>query len=177
VIQVDESSQIASALLSLSRTSLIANGSVNDIKIDDTLPAYLRPLDKGTKPGVLQVNEDGVNWRTNSLAWSIPSLQYGRCWSTTFQAVFCWKLQANVVEPENSPRALSQVDYDDPATANRKIIAMPEGTIWIESDAKAASSQQSESAKTDSMQQPGFNALFAAIGISLAGYLYRMRIH
>lgn len=177
VIQVDESSQIASALLSLSRTSLIANGSVNDIKIDDTLPAYLRPLDKGTKPGVLQVNEDGVNWRTNSLAWSIPSLQYGRCWSTTFQAVFCWKLQANVVEPENSPRALSQVDYDDPATANRKIIAMPEGTIWIESDAKAASSQQSESAKTDSMQQPGFNALFAAIGISLAGYLYRMRTH
>lgn len=177
LIQVDESSQITSALLSLSKTSLIANGSVNDIKVDDTLPAYLRPLTKGTKPGVLHVNEDGVSWKTNSLAWSIPSLQYGRCWSTTFQAVFCWKLQANVAEPENSPRALSQVDYDDPATANRKLIALPEGTIWIESDAKATSSQQSESAKSDSMQQPGFKALFAAIGISLAGYLYRRRTH
>jgi hypothetical protein len=177
LIQVDDYSEITSALLSLSKTSLIANGSVSDIKIDDTLPSYLRPLNKGTKPGVLHVNEDGVNWRTNSLTWSIPSLQYGRCWSTTFKAIFCWKLQANVAEPENSPRALSQVDYDDPATANRKIIALPEGTIWIESDEKATGSPQSESDKTDSKQEPGFEAFFAAIGISLAGYLYRRRMH
>jgi hypothetical protein len=177
LIQVNDSAQIASTLSSLSKTSLIANGTVNDIKIEDTLPAYLSPINKGTKPGMLHVNEDGVNWKTNSLSWTLPSLQYGKCWSTTFTSVFCWKLQANVAEPANSPVAMSQVDYADPAKTGRKIIPLPEGTIWIESDVKATGTPQGEEANPDPKKQPGFQALFVAIGISLAGYLCRRRIH
>lgn len=176
LIQVDDSAQITSTLTSLSKTSLIASGTVNDIKIEDTLPSYLRPLNSGTKAGTLHVNEDGVNWKTNSLAWSIPAIQYGTCWSTTFTTVFCWKLQANVAEPANSPRVTSQVDYADPAKTGRKIITLPEGTIWIESNARATSASQEEQTDTGSKNKAsGFQGILAAIGISLAGYLYRRR--
>lgn len=180
LIQVEDSATIASALTSLSKTSLIANGTVNEIKIVDTLPSYLRPLDKGTQVGTLNVNGDGVNWKTSSLSWSIPAIQYGKCWSTTFTAVFCWKLQANVVEPLNSSRTTSQVEYADPAKTGRKIIPLPEGTIWIESDVNAADSTQSEKADTISdtkiKEEPGFQGLLAAIGISLTGFFYRRRV-
>ncbi|OPY51901.1 MAG: von Willebrand factor type A domain protein [Methanosaeta sp. PtaU1.Bin112] len=182
LIQVDDSAQIASALTSLTKTSLTANGTVNDIKIVDTLPSYLRPLNKGTKAGTLNVNNDGVNWRTNSLSWSIPAIQYGKCWSTTFTAVFCWKLQANVAEPLNSSRTVSQVEYANPANSGLRTIALPEGTIWIESDVNEPEALQIESSETEDgavkkngNEAPAFQAIFAVIVLSLAGYLYRRR--
>jgi hypothetical protein len=182
LIQVNDSAQIASALTSLSKTSLMANGGVNDIKIVDTLPSYLRPLNKGTKSGTLKENNDGVNWRTNSLSWSIPAIQYGKCWTTTFTSVFCWKLQANVAEPLNSSRLVSQVEYVSPANAGRRTIALPEGTIWIESDVNEPVASQIESSETEDgvakkngNEAPAFQSIFAIIGLSLAGYLYRRR--
>jgi len=180
LVEVDDSSQITSTLTSLSQTSLVATGAVNDIKIVDTLPTYLRPINNGTKPGVSHENKDGVNWKTNSLAWSIPSLQYGKCWSTTFTAVFCWKLQANVAQPANSrPSATSQVDYADPAKTGRKIISLPEGTIWIESDAEApkASKENAKGAEgsTEQKMSPGIEPLLCLIGFLSVAYLLRKK--
>lgn len=182
LIPVENSSQIASNLKSLTQTSLMANGTINDIKIVDTLPTYLRPLNSGTIPGVPNKNPDGVNWKTTSLVWSIPSLKYGECRSTTFTTVFCWKLQANVAQPANSPRATSQVDYSDPTKAGRKIINLPEGTIWLESSVDISRASIGNPARADGapgttrgISSPGLEVLIGLIGFLSAAYLLRRR--
>jgi hypothetical protein len=175
LLRVDSSAQIASALNSLSKTSLMASGTINDIKIEDTLPAYLRPLNNGTIPGQSQKNQDGINWRTNTLTWSIPSLQYGKCWSTTFTTVFCWKLQANVVQPADSPRVTSQVNYADPTKAARKTVLLPEGTIWIESGSPTSSETKGTSGSTEPKQQPSVGMAASLIGLLSVAYLLRRK--
>ncbi|NPV63683.1 MAG: VWA domain-containing protein [Methanotrichaceae archaeon] len=166
LIKVNSSSEIASALRSLTQTSLVATGSVNDIKVVDTLPSYLRPMNNGTKPGIIIKNSDGVEWKTTSLAWSIPSLQYGDCWSTTFSTVFCWKLQANVFTPDDSTKATSQVDYADPDKAGRRVVRLPEGTIWI------LSAKETEKEEPSA---PGIGALAGLVGLIGAACILRRR--
>ena len=166
LLAVNSSAEITSALLMLTRTSLVANGSINDIKVVDTLPAYMRPMTTGTIPERLTTNR-GVQWNTTTLEWSIPYLQYGRCWGTAFNAVFCWRLQANVVQPSDSSKATSQVAYADPAKGVSRFLDLPEGTIWLEADSGGGTATPTGFAK----RIPGFEIFLGLGGLAGAAWL------
>ncbi|MCX8207966.1 MAG: VWA domain-containing protein, partial [Methanothrix sp.] len=109
IFMVNTSQDIVSALSSITSDCLLAEGSIRDIEIRDTLPSYLRPLDTGTVRGNLTKNMDGISWSTRTLSWRIPALKYGDSWSTTFRVVFCWKLQSNVVLSEKGIPVTSEI--------------------------------------------------------------------
>ena len=168
LLHVNSSADIASSLNKLAATGLVSNGAITNIEIKDTLPSYLRNLNSGTKPGNVKRNMDGVDWTTTTLNWSIPALQYGKSWSTKFSTVFCWKLQANVVQ--NGKGDTSQVTYADPAKSGKKSLALPEGEIWLETDAGGKAPAENAQTKT-----PGFEAWVAAGGLMAVVYLMRWR--
>lgn len=169
LISVSTSNQIASALETITATSLASNGTINNIKVKDTLPPYLRPLTNGTIPGRITKNADGISWSTTTMDWLIPTLQYGKCWSATFKTVFCWKLQADVVAG-SVEKATSMVTYADPVKTGERSIALPEGTIWIEANA-GMEKASSEIPKGLDRSIPGFEAWVVMISLLSAAYI------
>lgn len=164
IFMVNTSQDIVSALRSITSECLIAEGSIRDIEIKDTLPSYLRPITTGTVKGNLTDNMDGIKWSTQTLSWRIPALNYGDSWSSTFRVVFCWKLQSNVVLSEKGMPETSMVSYADPASGERKSIRLPEGTIWLENSISKTNKQ---------IQSPGFGAVIGLLGAGCALYLRR----
>jgi hypothetical protein len=165
---VETPEQITTALRSLSSTSLRASGGIKGIRVTDSLPTYLRPLNNGSVPARMTRNDDGEEWTTATMEWQIDSLPYGGSWSTTFGTVFCWKLQANVVQPEEVKRVTSEVRYADPATSTERHISLPEGRIWLERDGGAKAAPEKRGL-------PGFEIWTSIFGLLALAYALRKR--
>ncbi len=161
---INNISQLQDALVQMAT----ARPSIRNVHLVETLPNYLI-LNNSTAEddlGSIRLNADSKEWTTTTISWDIGALS--RCWSTTFEAFFCWKLPADV----NQRTLTSYVNYTDDKGVERTI-PLPEYEINIVS----ASGQESqpEPVKTEEKKQPGFEALFAAMGLCIAGYLYRRR--
>ena len=105
-----------------------------------------------------------MEWTTTTISWDVGDLS--ECWNTSFEAFFCWKLPADV----NQQKLASYVNYTDDKGASRSI-KLPEYEINIVPSLKQE--PQSEPAKGATKKQPGFEALFAGIGLAGMIYLYR----
>ena len=145
-----------------------AGSRIKNVHLVEVLPNYLVLLNSTTKDdkGQVRLNGDSRDWATTTIDWDIGDLS--DCWTTDFQAVFCWKLPADV----NQPRQISFANYTDEKGVG-KTIELPQHEINIVS----AMSQKSQEvpANMEEKQQPGFEALFAAIGLYIAGFLCRRR--
>lgn len=166
LFRVDSSQDIVSALNSIGSESLLAQGSIKDIEIKDTLPSYLRPMDSGSPKGNVTNNMDGINWNTTTLSWRVPALNNGDSWSATFPTVFCWKLQSNVVLSEKGRSDTSMVSYADPDSGDKRSIRLPEVTIWLENT-------RSKPVEVPKKSTPGLGSLLTLLVIGTAGYLIR----
>lgn len=142
---------------------------VKDVYLVETLPNYLVLLNSTAEDdgGRIRLNGDSKDWTTTTIEWDIGDIS--SCDSTEFQAVFCWKLPADV----NQPRLASYVNYTDSEGAHRTV-SLPEYEIHIVPTTEQKS--QSYPMKTAEVkQQPGFEVLLAFIGLSAMEYLYRRR--
>lgn len=147
-----------------------AGSSIKNVHLVEVLPSYLVLLN-GTAnddKGQIHLNGDSRDWTTTTISWDIGDLS--SCWSTQFQAVFCWKLPADI----NQPSRISRVNYTDEKGKVRSI-QLPEHEINI----VPTSSQihQEASDKPEAKSLPGFGAIFAAIVLitSMRGYGKRSR--
>lgn len=161
---INNISELQEALIQM----VTAGSRIRNVHLVETLPNYLI-LNNGTAEddsGKIQINGDSNEWTTTTISWDVGDLS--GCWNTTFQAFFCWKLPADV----NQPKLTSYVNYTDDKGVERTIL-LPEYEINI----VPSSGQGSQVAPVngETKTQPGFEALLAAMGISIAGYLYRRR--
>jgi hypothetical protein len=164
VVSVNDLSELGGVLIKMAT----AGSRMKNVHLVEVLPNYLVLLN-GTATedkGKVRLNGDSKDWTTTTIAWDIGDLS--DCWSTNFQAVFCWKLPADV----NQPRQVSFVNYTNEKGVS-KTIELPEHEINIVST--LSQKPQEVSANTEEKKQPGFEMLFAAIGLCLAGYLCRRR--
>jgi len=147
-----------------------AGARMTNVHLVEVLPNYLVLLNSTATDdrGKVRLNGDSKDWTTTTVTWDIGDLS--GCWSTDFQAVFCWKLPADV----NQPRLASYVNYTDEKGMG-KTLMLPEHEINIVQT--LGQTTLPVASKATEEKAPDFKALFAAIGISLAGYLYRRRIH
>ena len=130
---------------------------LRNVQVVDTLPSYMSCVSaNGTKE-----NHDGLDWTTSTARWNVGDLSSGHCWSTTFQAVFCWKLPADLHQIEGSSRLVSQVTYTR-ADGSQGHIILPEGVIKIGNP---------EMPK----KQPGFEGWISIGGLTALVYLLRRR--
>jgi uncharacterized protein (DUF2141 family) len=141
---------------------------IRNVHLVETLPNYLI-LNNSTAEddlGRIRLNKDSEEWTTTTISWDVGDLS--GCWNTTFEAFFCWRLPADV----NQQTLTSYVNYSDDKGVERTIL-LPEYEINI----VPASGQESQGEPLNAAEkkQPGFEALFAAMGLSIAGYLYRRR--
>lgn len=138
---------------------------MKDVRLVETLPNYLiLTNDTVMDNGKIRLNGDSKDWTTTTIEWNIGDLF--DCWNTDFQAVFCWKLPADV----NQPKLASYVNYTDDKGVSRSI-TLPEYEINIVHSVEQ--SPQSSPIKGATVKQPGFEALLAAIGLTSGVYLYR----
>jgi hypothetical protein len=149
-----------------------AGSRISNVHLVETLPNYLILVNETAKDdkGIIRLNGDSKDWKTTTISWDIGELT--NCWNTTFKAIFCWKLPADV----NQPKLTSYINYTD-ENGNSRTIHMPEYQIHIvPTDSQKA---QNEPAKTEGNNQPGSKALLAvllaAIGLSAAVYFIRRR--
>ncbi|MGB5099814.1 MAG: SpaA isopeptide-forming pilin-related protein [Methanothrix sp.] len=161
---INNISELQDALIQM----VTAGSRIKNVHLVETLPNYLI-LDNGTAEddsGKIQLNGDNKEWTTTTISWDVGDLS--GCWNTTFDAFFCWKLPADV----NQQTLTSYVNYTDDTGVERTIL-LPEYEINI----VTASRQESQGVplNTAEKKQPGFEALFAAMGFSIAGYIYRRR--
>jgi hypothetical protein len=165
VTEVNGSAQITDTLNIASQ--IATRGRLSGVKFVDTLPSYLR-LDNNSlsKNASVRLNHDGNSWSTTTITWGVGDLDI--CKSITFDAVFCWKLPADVNQVAGAPLPVSEVTYTNITNGIGKL-AIPEGEIRIGSEAKPTPVPE-----TATKQQPGFEAWFAAMGL-LAAIYQRMR--
>ena len=165
VIPLHDLSDIGEALVN----TATAGSLLKNVQLVEVLPNYLA-LNNSTArddKGQVRLNGDSKDWTTTTITWDIGDLS--ECWSTDFQAVFCWKLPADV----NQPRLNSYVNYTD-EEGMRRMLIIPEHEINIMPGtgnmpvASSSATQPNEAA-------PGFDMFFTAIAMSLAGYLYQRR--
>lgn len=149
-----------------------AGSLMKNAHLVEVLPNYLVLLNSTATDdqGKVSLNGDSKDWTTTTITWDIGDLS--GCWSTDFQAVFCWKLPADV----NQPALTSYVNYTDEEGMSRTLI-LPEHEINIVPALGQKSLPVSAKETEKEKETPGFEALFAAIGISLAGCLCRRRIN
>ena len=103
------------------------------------------------------------------VSWNIGDLSGS--WSTYFQAAFCWKLPADV----NHKARVSHINYTD-EKGTSKTMVLPEYEINIVPTAESTlKTTPSNEQNVKNLGSPGFESFYGAIGISLAGYLYRRR--
>jgi hypothetical protein len=144
-----------------------AGPRIKDVHLVETLPNYLI-LNNSTvaNNGKIRYNGDSRDWTTTTITWDVGDLT--ECWSTGFQAYFCWKLPADA----NQPNRASYVNYtDDKGAVNS--IALPEYEINIVS--QGGQESQSASAKNAPGKMPGFEGWIAMGGLMTVMYLLRMR--
>ena len=161
---INNISELQDALIQM----VTAGSRIRNVHLVETLPNYLI-LNNGTAEddsGKIQINGDSKEWTTTTISWDVGNLT--GCWNTTFQAFFCWKLPADV----NQPKLTSYVNYTDDKGVERTIL-LPEYEINIVPSLGQVS--QGAPVNTEAKKQPGFEALLAAMGLSIAGYLYRRR--
>ena len=168
VIPIKDLSELGEALVK----TATAGSLIKNVHLVEVLPNYLALLNSTATDdeGRIRLNGDSKDWTTTTITWDIGDLS--GCWNTDFQAVFCWKLPADV----NQPKLNSYVNYTDEMGMSRTLL-LPEHEINIVTGTGNMPVTASKSAAEPKKEAPGFEALFAAIGISLAGYLYRRRMH
>jgi hypothetical protein len=160
---INNMSELQDALIQMAT----AGSKIKNVHLVETLPNYLI-LNNGTAEddsGKIQLNRDSKEWTTTTISWDVGDLS--GCWNTTFQAFFCWKLPADV----NQPKLTSYVNYTNDEGADKTIL-LPEYEINI----VPFSGQESQGQPlTEAKKQPGFEALLAAMVLSIAGYLCRRK--
>lgn len=169
LIIVDDPSKIEAELLRLSRENL-AESQLKDVHLVDSLPGYLHPCDYTVNPpDEVRGNADG-QWETTTLEWDIGTISPN--WSTSFEAIFCWRVPADVSQPEGVARVASEVTYADPKTGDEKRVLIPEGGIRI---GPTERSRTAESAPSNSENGgiPGFSILASMTGLAAAAYLFK----
>lgn len=162
---INNISELQNALVQMAT----ARPNIRNVHLVETLPNYLI-LNNSTvadDSGRIRLNEDSREWPTTTISWNVGDLS--ECWSTTFEAFFCWKLPADM----NQQAVTSFVNYTDDKGVERTI-PLPEYEINIVK-ASGQKSQPEPITTEEKKQQPGFEALFAAIGLCIAGYLNRRR--
>lgn len=166
VIPLKDLSELGEALVK----TATAGSLIKNVHLVEVLPNYLALLNSTTTDdeGRVRLNGDSKDWTTTTITWDVGDLS--GCWSTDFQAVFCWKLPADV----NQPKLNSYVNYTDEMGMSRTLV-LPEHEINIVSGTGNMPVTASKSAAEPKKEAPGFEALFVAIGIFAAGYLYRRR--
>lgn len=172
VISMQDLSDLEAALVRMAT----AGAKMRNVHLVEVLPSYMVLLNSTATDdkGSVHINRDGPDWSTTTVSWNIGDLY--RCWSTDFQAVFCWKLPADV----NQKARVSYINYTD-EKGTEKTLILPEHEINIVQSIPAAGSVASTAATGEqgknTPESPGFESLFAAIGLSMAGYVYRRRIN
>jgi len=162
---INNISELQNALVQMAT----ARPNIRNVHLVETLPNYLI-LNNSTvadDSGRIRLNEDSREWPTTTISWNVGDLS--ECWSTTFEAFFCWKLPADM----NQQAVTSFVNYTDDKGVERTV-PLPEYEINIVK-ASGQKSQPEPITTEEKKQQPGFEALFAAIGLCIAGYLNRRR--
>jgi len=157
VISMKDLSELEGALVKMATSG----SPVKNVQLVEVLPNYLVLLNGTARDdqGKVRLNGDSKDWTTTTIVWDIGDLS--TCWSTDFQATFCWKLPADV----NQPRMASYVNYTDEKGVSRTIL-LPEHEINI----VPTSGQKPQPVEK---KQPGFEVLFSFVGISMAGYFCR----
>jgi protocatechuate 3,4-dioxygenase beta subunit len=142
-----------------------AGPMLKNVRLVETLPNYLiLKNDTVTDNGKLRLNGDSKDWTTTTIEWDVGDLV--GCWSTDFQAVFCWKLPADV----NQPKLASYVNYTDDKGVSRSI-TLPEYEINIVHSVEQA--PQNAPAEGATVKQPGFEWWGAIVGLIAMMYLFR----
>jgi len=162
---INNISELQKALVQM----VTARPNIRNVHLVETLPNYLI-LNNSTvedDSGKIKLNKDSREWPTTTITWNVGDIS--ECWSTTFEAFFCWKLPADM----NQQAVTSFVNYTDDKGVERTI-PLPEYEINIVK-ASGLKSQPEPITKEAKKQQPGFEALFAAIGLCIAGYLNRRK--
>jgi hypothetical protein len=81
----------------------------------------------------VQINQDGIDWSTETIVWDIGELSSDKCWENTFQAIFCCRMPADESHLVGVPKNTSEVTYTDPTNSSiTKHLLIPEGGIWIQ---------------------------------------------
>jgi len=143
----------------------IRGAKFKDVKVIDNLPAYMTLNNSSLRDKAnVQLNHEAWNWSTTNITWDIGDLDRQK--SLKFDAVFHWKLPADAQQLPGTSPPISMVTYSS-LDGVKSRVDIPEEEIRI-----VAGTQQGTNRPA-----PGCEALFAAIGISLAGYLYRRRVN
>lgn len=169
VVSIKNQSELEVVLAQMSTAEPI----VEDVHLVEVLPNYLVLLNSTATDdrGNISLNGDSRDWTTTTIEWDIGDLS--DCWSTDFQAVFCWKLPADV----DQSRLTSYVNYTD-GESSRRTVQLPEYEIHIVRSTDASQKPQNSLLNTEAAevkQQPGFESLLAAMVLCTMGYLYRRR--
>ena len=168
VIPLKDLSELGEALVK----TATAGSLIKNVHLVEVLPNYLVLLNSSATDdsGKIRLNGDSKDWTTTTITWDIGDL--ADCWSTDFQAVFCWKLPADV----NQPRMASYINYTDESGMSRTII-LPEHEINIVTAEQRAPALAFIPTKEPEKEAPGFGVLLAIMGVSVTGYLYRRRVN
>jgi hypothetical protein len=145
----ESSDELAKELTTLTVKS-IERRTLNNVRVIETLPKYLRALnDSYTElPTSVQINQDGINWSTETIVWDIGDLSSDKCWESTFKALFCC-----------IPKNTSEVTYTDPTNSSiTKHLPIPEGILWIRP-------------REPTPEPSGFEALLAIAGLLAVAYV------
>jgi len=165
VISMKDLSELEGALVKMATSG----SPVKNVQLVEVLPNYLVLQNDSARDdqGKVRLNSDSKDWTTTTIVWDIGDLS--TCWSTSFNATFCWKLPADV----NQPRRASYVNYTDEKGVSRSIL-LPEHEINIVPT--LGQGTQEVPVKAEEKKQPGFEALFALAGLFGAGYHLRRKI-
>jgi PGF-CTERM protein len=188
---------ITNNILSHHVAKLYSTPVIKNINVTETLYKYLRVLDSSPKYSYRTNNSDG----TTTLYFDLSDmLQNNESCIKIFTDLNFDKLPVDVSSNENKPKLdfnaksapPSVVKYDTDLTTKKwDEISLPEGNLSIRCgrpcdpcvklepvDEKNASKNiPVDERPSTTTSTPGFEALFAAIGLSLAGYLGRRRMH
>jgi len=165
LIIVDDPAKIEAELLRLSRENL-AESQLNNVHLVDSLPGYLYPCDYTVNPpDEVRRSSDG-EWETTTLEWDVDTISPN--WSTSFEAIFCWRIPADVSQPEDVARVTSEVTYADPKTGDERSVLIPEGGIRIGPTERSTPVEPTENGGI-----PGFGILVSIAGLAAAAYLFK----
>ena len=146
-------------------------GELRKINLTETLPNYLVLRNYTVKEGGhISLNRESNDWSTTTIQWDGIDLLSG-CWSTTFQAVFCWKLPADV--KQGTAKQVSEVNYITSGGIARSL-ALPEHELRIVTGS-AIERQLVAPGASETKKQPGFELWVAMGGIMAMVYILRRR--
>jgi hypothetical protein len=163
VRSVSESSDELAKELTTLTVSSIEHRILNNVTVIETLPKYLRAINESYSipPTSVQINQDGVDWSTETMVWDISDLSSDKCWESTFKALFCCQMPADESHPIGIPKNTSEVTYTDPTNSSiTRHLPIPEGIIWIRPCPEPTPPKPS-----------GFEALLAIAGLLAVAYL------